>query len=651
MRSFRQYLKEYFILLEDKKQDYINRWLKVHSDHPLVQNNPERAKSLIAHARSFGETVDEHHFLTRQLLDRTYKPGEDDPTIQMTLGKWRRGKQQNLVTGSLRDHTHDSVSELLDIPQLRTKTTTHSRGLEELAKYHIGEIEHPQHGTLQVHHVHHSDVKDFEEYKRISGALRKTCQGGYTWCVLPKEKDSGPKFLQQYSQGSGIFFYTNQEGTPVLSHGHGDRGIVKPRNNLVAKKEGKLIFDETRKLLSGDKKIRYTINNGQYTNLKPDQIKSALEDPASKNPAPKNPSLLDRFWKRFKTDPVDHDYSAVELVGIGMQSSDKSTVLAALNNPSFRAHPYHLTVALDPAGELFNNVDVVRRAVDDPNFGTDPDHISHALQSRYGFAREAAAKNRNFGTNPNHIRDALNSSHKIAVRAAVEHPSFGTDPNHIRDALEYVYEFAQQAAVKHSSFGTNPNHIGIALRSPYESVAKIAVEHPNFGTDPDHIHYALNSPYESIVTRAVDHPNFGTDPYHIHYALKSPHESVAKIAVEHPNFGTDPDHIHYALKSPHESVAKIAVEHPNFGTHPGYISSALNSSHESIVTRAVDHPNFGTHPNHIHHALRSDYKFAQEAAVKHPSFGTNPNHIRDALESPYESVREAAAAAAARLKQ
>ena len=75
------------------------------------------------------------------MLDGTYKPGEDDPTIQMTLGKWRRGKQQNLVTGSLRDHTHDSVSALFsDIPELRIKSTVQAKGMDELAKYQLADV-------------------------------------------------------------------------------------------------------------------------------------------------------------------------------------------------------------------------------------------------------------------------------------------------------------------------------------------------------------------------------------------------------------------------------------------------------------------------------------------------------------------------------
>ena len=379
MLSFRRFLIEYNLLLENKRQDFINRFLKIHSNHPLVQDNPEQAGSLIAHSMSFGQNADEHNFLTRQLLDGTYKPGEDEPTIQMVLGKWRKGKQKNLVTGSLKDHSHDSVSALFsDIPELRAKTTTQHRGLEELAQYHIGEIEHPEHGTLRVYHVHHSDVKDSEEYKRISAALRKTCQSGeYTWCVLPK--DRGPTHLEEYSKGSGIFFYANEEGTPVLSHGNTDRGIVNPGNKVVDDKEGKQVLGETIKLLSGGKKVSHILANQEH--LDSDQIKSAVEDPS------------------FGSDSHHLEYA--------VKSPDESVARAAVKHPSFGNESSQIKAALDSPHES-----VARAAVEHPSFGSDKFHFKYALDSR----------------------------HESVARAAVEHPSFGSYIFHFKYALQSPHE-------------------------------------------------------------------------------------------------------------------------------------------------------------------------------------------------------------------
>jgi hypothetical protein len=373
MLSFRRFLIEYNLLFENKRQDFINRFLKIHSDHPLVQDNPEQAGSLIAHSMSFGQNADEHHFLTRHLLDGTYKPGEDEPTIQMVLGKWRRGQQQGLVKGSLKDHTHDSVSALLsDIPELRAKTTTQHRGLEELAQYHIGEIEHPNHGTLQVYHVHHSDVNDFEEYKRISAGLRKTCQSGeYTWCVLPKEEDKGPRHLEKYSKGSGIFFYTNKEGTPVLSHGHEDRGIVNPGNKVVDDGESKHVLGETIKLLSGKKKVSHILANQKHVDS--DQIKSAVEHPS------------------FGSDPKHFEHA--------FNSPHESVARAAVDHPSFRSDPNHISIALGSPHES-----VARAALEHPsfrNFASGPDYRIYALNSPHKSVRINASRILNW---PLHLR-------------------------------------------------------------------------------------------------------------------------------------------------------------------------------------------------------------------------------------------------------
>jgi len=587
MKTLRQILKEYSILLEDKQQkiqDHINRWLKFHRDHSLVQNNLERAKYLIDYTRSFGRDVDEHRFLTSQLLDGTYKPGEDDLTMRMILGKWRKGKTQNLVTGFLGDHTHDSVSELFKgIPQLQIKTTV-ARGMDELSKYYIGEIEHPQHGTLQVHHVHHSDVKDFEEYKTISAALRKTCQGGYTWCVLPKEKDIGPKHLKGYSQGSGIFFYTNQEGTPVLTHGYTDRGIVDPGNKVVDVEEGKQVFGETIKLLSGEKKVShiFATSSEQYVNS--DQLQSAVEDPS------------------FGNDP--------EHISAALRSSDES---------------------------------IARAAVEHRNFGNDPEQISAALRSRHESAALKAAQHPKFGNRRDHITIALRSPHESIQTAAVEHLNRDQAiwrkffrrsrldwDDHITAALRSPHESIASAAVNRPNFGNDPDHITAALGSRHESIARAALEHRNFGNHPYHITAALGSRHESIARAAVEHRNFGNDPEHISAALRSSDESIVRAAVEHRNFGNDPEHISAALRSSDESIARAAVEHRNFGNDPEHISAALRSDHESIQTAAVNHSNF--------------------ISGSVSAFGNHPyERINYALKSPYESVRQLAWQKASRL--
>ena len=561
MLSFKKFLIESYLILENKRQDFINRFLKIHSDHPLVEENPELAGSLISHSMAFGQNADEHHFLTRQLLDRTYKPGEDDPTIQMTLGKWRRGKQEGLVQGSLKDHSHSSVYALFrDIPQLSKSSSKAVRAGEELDKYHIGQIEHPEHGTLDVYHVHHSDIPgDYEntpypklpveeEFKKINSALRKSCSGGeYTWCVLPQKTklregstihDSGAKYIKRYSQGSGIFFYANEDGKMVLSHGHGDRGVVRPENDVVGEKEESDVISKTLKLLPKEKGFDHAIAN--FNKLGEEEQIQITKEPS------------------FGTDP--------EHLNDALRSPHESVARAGLEHPRFGTDIHQWDMTFSSPHEF-----VARAALEHPKFGTDYDHISHALYYGHEFVQKAAVEHPKFG-NDYTWGQALNSPHESVARAALEHPNFDNrDPfyrpsiyDNIKYSLKSPHEFVARAAIEHPNFGVG-KHITTALESPHEFVARAGLEHPKFGTDRDHISDALQSPHEFVARAGLEHPKFGTDPEHISDALQSPHESVQTVAVEHPKFGTDPEHIIAALQSSHESVARAAQEHPKFG--------------------------------------------------------------------------------------
>ncbi len=473
MLSFKKFLIESYLILENKRQDFINRFLKIHSNHPLVEENPELAGSLISHSMSFGQNADEHHFLTRQLLDRTYKPGEDDPTIQMTLSKWRRGKQEGLVQGSLKDHSHSSVYALFrDIPQLSKSSSKAVRAGEEIDKYHIGQIEHPEHGTLDVYHVHHSDIPANykadpelpveEEFKKINSALRKSCsRGEYSWCVLPQKTtlnddtiipDTGAKMIKHYSQGSGIFFYANEDGKMVLSHGYRDRGVVRPENDVVGEKEESDVISKTLKLLPKEKGFQHGIAN--FNKLGEEEQIQITKEPS------------------FGTN----------------MSTEENT----------------------------------------EHFETAREHFETALKSPHKSVQTAAVEHPRFGTDRNHVWYAFGSKYESIARAGLQHAKFGTDPNHISYALQSPHKSVQTAAVEHPSFGTSRYHIGYALGSIYRSIARAGLQHPSFGTDPNHISNALDSPHEFVARAGLKHPNFGR--WHIKDALRSHHEFVVRAA-------------------------------------------------------------------------------------------------------------------------
>ena len=243
-----------YFLVEAKVDDFANRYVKYHSAHPEVVANPERAKELVKHAHQFAQGHDESIFLTKHLLDGVYKPGEDDATIKSTLGKWRRAKTEGLVGGKLSDHTHDTISAIFnDIPQLNLQKRQ-AQALGGMEKYRVGEIEHPKHGTLTVYQVRNKKISDDKEYENISDSLRKTCSGS-SWCVLPQQ--NGPIHLKHYSHGPGIFFYVDKSGSPVLSHGFGDRGVVRPDNSVIDEKESESIINKTHKILPKDEQEGY----------------------------------------------------------------------------------------------------------------------------------------------------------------------------------------------------------------------------------------------------------------------------------------------------------------------------------------------------------------------------------------------------------
>lgn len=317
MLRFKNFITNVDILLEAKIDDFTNRYFNYHKEHPTVTSSPEEAKKLISHAHQFAQGHDESIFLTKQLLDRAYNPGEDDETIKTTLGKWRKAKTQGLVGGKLSDHSHESISAVFrDIPQLnlQKRQATAFSGME---KYKIGQIEHPQHGTLDVYNVRGKEIKDDKEYENINANLRKVCSGS-SWCVLPQ--GHGPTHLKHYSHGHGIFFYVNKDGTPVLSHGFGDRGIVRPDNSVIDKEESDDIKKKTSGLLSGTKKEGYDLLSGNPSELPVDRQMKVYEefgdrhsmahflDPNVKT----HPELISRIIKDVTTlsdtGRLPHDY-------------------------------------------------------------------------------------------------------------------------------------------------------------------------------------------------------------------------------------------------------------------------------------------------------------------------------------------------------
>ena len=84
MMSFKEYL------IEVKIDDFTNRYMKYHASHPMVQRDPEEAKRRIAAAHPHVQGHDEAIYATKQFLDKTYNPNEDELSLKHVLKGWRK---------------------------------------------------------------------------------------------------------------------------------------------------------------------------------------------------------------------------------------------------------------------------------------------------------------------------------------------------------------------------------------------------------------------------------------------------------------------------------------------------------------------------------------------------------------------------------
>ena len=428
MLSFRRFLIESYhhsLLLEDKRTEFVNRYIKHHREHPLVQQDPEKARELIGHSLQFGQNPEEHKFITGQLLNGTYKPGEDDPTIQATLGNWRkltretRGMHQGKT---LADHDHDSVSALFRESSGQTKSSKAKKSAGDLAKYHIGTIDDEEHGPLDVYHIHQEMVPEGEdvqeetvrfqgqEYKfntekpyiDFSKAIKRVCPPDSTICV-----QHAGAYVKGYSKGHGFFLYTNKDGQTVYGHGNGDKGIVRHDNSAVKGREAQSIKDQTGDLLSGKRKGFYVFSAGHEDGIHP-----------------RVNLTHDEFSRYLNDDDVDLRKLAVKSRYFGPQHMEK-----ALNDP---------------------HEDVRLEAVTSRHSG--PQHMERALNDPHEIVRDAIIFSRHFG--PEHLGRVLNDPHEDVRKTAKLKASLmighiarehGLDPNNPEHHDEIINHFGSAA--------------------------------------------------------------------------------------------------------------------------------------------------------------------------------------------------------------
>jgi len=357
MKSFKEYL------IEAKIDAFIDRYTNHHKDHPMVLRDPEEARRRIAAAHPHVQGHDEAIFATTQFLNNIYNPNEDELSLKHVLKGWRKGKTNGGLTGNLKDHTHDSITRLLR-SQSDQKSTVNAGKLQGMDKYHIGQIQHPEYGVLDVHQVHVNDVEDDDEFKKISNTIKKHTSSSCTWCV---KGEYDVAHLKHYSHGHGILFYTNHRGEMVRSHGFGDRGIVNQDNTTIRPEEVHHIQKQTSALMTGKKKEVYDFFSGDTKNLS----------------AEKQHKMYDEFGKGHAeahfADPKKNTHP--EILSRMMKSNRSEVVEAAVEHPN--ATPEHISQGLS-----HKNHYVARIAISHPN--ASPDNISEGLKHKdFYVVREA----------------------------------------------------------------------------------------------------------------------------------------------------------------------------------------------------------------------------------------------------------------------
>ena len=456
MKSFIRFL------IESRKDDFINRHIKIFKDHPTISEDPEKtfAKTIFNHTHGLGLGHHESIFANRAFLDKTLKPNEDELSIRQTINKWNKAKKEGLVTGEISSHSFESArSALKKVEKPDTDPETVPRSISPgLKNYHIGTIEHPEHGTLNVYHISHKQIGDnMNEYSRLSDELKKHSCKDNTHCVIG---DDGPKHLKRYSKGHGFLLYTGKNNKTTFAHGFSDRGIVNPDNSLVSPEEHKFLSSKTHSLLpESHKEIYHFINS--------DQKDLSLEK-------------QEKMYNQYGDD-----------VGHYFISRERNT------------HPKIITKLLD-----HKEHDIRRMALKHPN--VTPEHINKALDDEYPFIRIDAIEHPNVTTE--HISKALRDGNKSLRISAIKHPN--VTPEHISKALSDIEPPVRMEAIKHPN--ATPEHISKALRDVMDGVRLSAIKHPN--VTPEHISKALGDRDPNVRLLAIKHPK--VTPEHISIGLK-----------------------------------------------------------------------------------------------------------------------------------
>ena len=472
------------ILLE-VKENVLNRYLKIHAEHPLAEKKPEVFKDAVRFGAEHGTSHAERTTAGQWALDGhlKHKGDEDAPTIRNAFGRIKSATSAGLIDKGHDVSQYKSPAELHShMDELGHKWGASSGSpkeqkiMNDYKDHHIGSIYSKEHGPLDVYNFH----MDTHGEKRIDQAqkefLKPSCGKNAAWCVA-----SDPQYFRDYSQGHGFNLYT-KKGTAqaVLGHGNDDTGGIKDKQNNDAEGQESII-KSTHELLQN-----HEVHGSSH---------QALQYAHSHNLKPSNENLL----KHMEDNP---DYIAPFLVGSedGYDGDEDG-------------HPLDLAVK--------GNAKTALAALNHPSSKEDQaDHVPYMA--------------------------AHHSSPKV-VRAALEHEtsSHSTRTNAYdwlvaHNALHNKKLSNALMAYNHPNISLErESHLHSTLTSPHHEIVKLGMDSEHY--DPEeHLQYVLRGSHVPTVQSAMNSEHFNSDE-HLGEISSNRNPQIAQMAIDHPD--TDDKHL------------------------------------------------------------------------------------------------------------
>ncbi len=577
MHTLKNYLTETLIYItEAKLPEFVNKYMKAHANHPMVRENPEQAREMIAGAHKHANDHDEAMFLTQHLLDEFYKPEEDDLTMSNVVRTWRSAKAKNYIPKEERlyGQTHDDLMQKFKaIPEFSKVnvgiTGKQRNALNELETFKIGTIDHPEHGKLAVYNFNSQNAADDEVREAARQNFSKLCTGErYSWCVLPNKER-----MKAYSQeGLGFFTYVDENGRAVISHGYGDRAtpevpagvVVDPDNRTHAHQRE--VKNQTLKILPENKKYAYAVTNNllditdvkkeiekEYERIKKD--KSGLHDMLTMTPG----HLHEHFSEEMFDDLLKSFHKNINENGdqfLGHEYADKlqqSTFLnkafaeRILREPNPKKHNATLLknlrfgtgVGLRDMENMFaNNPNpLIRRAF----AGNETLYVPPGVRSNYAPYHDSGEEH---GFSDETFQKLLaDPDESVRHNALVGHNMAG------KRVTDFIFNTDNSVDEKLKAFFSRGNHPSIHWRTP-SSYFPFRHLDPDLKEHEEHIDFIKDPKNEEFYTRALEIDSniddewarrFGTfyvNSLHRQYE-DTPSSNIMAMLVKHPNLSRE----------------------------------------------------------------------------------------------------------------